>query len=160
MHAHGRYVRAGTAGCIYCKYITCRQVMRGTRAVGILRRGRHDTHVGEGKQLEEFGAFLLCASAVNRCFLPPDKPEGFTQTRRERRRTVGRHESQMTSHAVLATRHCPYSSPPEFQASGAASSNRVLRERKTKFSVPVGPLRCFAMISSALARSSSGRSVL
>jgi hypothetical protein len=53
-----------------------------------------------------------------------------------------------------------YSSPPVLHASGAASSNRVCRPRKTKFSVPVGPLRCLAMISSDLARSSSGKSVL
>ncbi len=51
-------------------------------------------------------------------------------------------------------------SPPALHASGAASSNRVCRARKTKFRFPVGPLRCLAMISSAFARSSSGKSVL
>src|SRR4029077_19711363 len=55
----------------------------------------------------------------------------------------------------------PYSSGSEVvQASGAASSNRVWRARKTKLRLPVGPLRCLAMMISALARSSSGRSVL
>src|ERR1700722_8481012 len=54
-----------------------------------------------------------------------------------------------------------YSSPTVLlQASGAASSNRVWRAKKTKFMLPVGPLRCLAMINSALARSSSGMSVL
>src|SRR5580658_887109 len=53
-----------------------------------------------------------------------------------------------------------YSSPPVLHASGAASSNRVWRLRNTKFRLPVGPLRCLAMISSARARSSSGMSVL
>src|ERR1700693_5615570 len=54
-----------------------------------------------------------------------------------------------------------YSSPTVLlQASGAASSKRVWRARKTKFILPVGPLRCLAMINSALARSSSGMSVL
>jgi hypothetical protein len=53
-----------------------------------------------------------------------------------------------------------YSSPPVLHASGAASSNRVWRLRNTKFRLPVGPLRCLAMISSARARSSSGISVL
>src|SRR5579862_4851550 len=55
-----------------------------------------------------------------------------------------------------------YSSPEDevLHASGAASSKRVWRARNTKFRLPVGPLRCLAMMSSALARSSSGKSVL
>lgn len=53
-----------------------------------------------------------------------------------------------------------YSSDEESQASGAASSNRVYRLMNTKFRLPVGPLRCFAMIKFVFARSSSGASDL
>ena len=79
-------------------------------------------------------------------------------------------QDQNSNFAAIPTRawsraHNPaqhYSSgpPPALHASGAASSNRVWRARNTKFNVPVGPLRCLAMINSAFARSSSGKSVL
>ena len=53
------------------------------------------------------------------------------------------------------------SSPPEnwLKASGAASSKRVRRLRKTNLTLSVWPLRCLAIMMSAMSRSSGVRSI-
>jgi hypothetical protein len=152
-------------GRISRKYSTCRlSATRSGRTRRAQRRGRCDTSVDRGKQggigrhcdkcLESLAVLsVLCVSAVSGSFLQPENLKDSPQRRRGRRGNRSNHESRSSS-------HCLYSSPPELHASGAASSKRVWRARNTKFSVPVGPLRCLAMMSSALARSSSGKSVL
>src|ERR1700730_7353599 len=59
-----------------------------------------------------------------------------------------------------ACRYCP-SGPEKWEkAPGAASSKRVRRLRKTNLSLSVGPLRCLAMMISAMSRSSGVISIL
>jgi hypothetical protein len=69
------------------------------------------------------------------------------------------HESPVTSLYSLLTVHYsrhPHKSSGEncAKASGAASSKRVRRLRKTNLTLSVGPLRCLAMRSSVSSRSS------